>query len=194
MITAIVLAAGASRRFGSQKLLAPLQGRPLVRWTVESVLAARPDEVIVVVGCEGDAVRDALSGLAVRIIVNERWEHGMGGSLRAGISALAPGGDAVLIALGDQPGVDAGVIAALIEAWREGKRPIVAPSYRGERGHPVIFASELLSELSAVDGDRGARDVITRDPSRLTLVELDAPAPLDVDTEAELERVREGPR
>lgn len=193
MIAAIVLAAGASRRFGSQKLVAQLRGKPIVRWAVESVLAADVDEVLVVVGREGEAVREALSGLAVRIVVNERWASGLGASLRAGVSALPPAADATLIVLGDQPGVDAGVIGALISTYEEGSSLIVAPSYRGERGHPVIFGAGIFRELLDVEGDRGAKDVIARDPSRVTLVELDSPAPVDVDTEAELKLVAGGP-
>jgi Uncharacterized MobA-related protein len=186
MIVAIVLAAGASRRFGSQKLLADLHGKPVVRWAVENVLAAQPDETIVVVGREGDAVRETLEGLAVRIVVNERWVEGIGGSIRAGIAALPPDADAALIVLGDQPALDARIIAGIMNAHSEGSRAIVAPSYRGERGHPVIFGAEIFPELLVMEGDRGARDVIARDPSRVTRVDFDAPVPADVDTEAEL--------
>lgn len=192
MIAAIVLAAGASRRFGSQKLLAELRGKPVVRWAVENVLAAQPDEVIVVVGREGEAVRDALHGLAVRIVVNDRWTEGIGGSLRAGVAALSAEADAAMIALGDQPGVDASVIASLLNAQSEGSRSIVVPSYRGERGHPVIFSAEIFPELLAMEGDRGARDVIARDVSRVTRVDFDSPVPIDLDTEAELRLAAEG--
>lgn len=192
MIAAIVLAAGASRRFGSQKLLAELRGKPVVRWAVENVLAAQPDEVIVVVGREGEGVRDALHGLAVRIVVNDRWTEGIGGSLRAGVAALSAEADAAMIALGDQPGVDASVIASLLNAQSEGSRSIVVPSYRGERGHPVIFSAEIFPELLAMEGDRGARDVIARDISRVTRVDFDSPVPIDLDTEAELRLAVEG--
>lgn len=188
MIAAIVLAAGASRRFGSQKLLAPLHGKPVVRWAVENVLAALPDEVMVVVGRDGDAVREALEGLAVRVVVNERWAEGMSTSLSAGIAALPADVDAVLIALGDQPGVDPAVIASLFNAYTEGSRPIAAPSYRGERGNPVVFGAELFPELLAIQGDRGAKDIIERDPSRVMLLHFDLATPVDVDTAEELER------
>jgi molybdenum cofactor cytidylyltransferase len=186
VIAAIVLAAGASRRFGSQKLLADLRGKPVVRWSVESVLEARPDEVIAVVGHEGEAVRAALKGLAVRVVENHGWTEGIGSSLRAGVAAAGADVDAAMIALGDQPGVDASVIASLLDAHAERRESIVVPSYRGERGHPVIFPAAVFPELMAIRGDRGARDVIARDRSRVTLVEVDAPLPLDVDTEDEL--------
>lgn len=186
MIAAIVLAAGASRRFGSQKLLAELRGKPVVRWSVENLLEAQPDEVIVVVGCDGEGVRAALEGLAVRVVVNESWAEGIGSSLRAGIAAVGADADAAMIALGDQPGVEVRVIASLLNAHAEGDKAIVVPSYRGERGHPVIFAASVFPELQALRGDRGARDVIACDRGRVTVVDFDAPLPLDVDTEEEL--------
>jgi molybdenum cofactor cytidylyltransferase len=192
VIAAVVLAAGASRRFGSQKLLADLRGKPVVRWSVETVLEARPGEVIVVVGHEGDAVRAALDGLEVRAVVNDLWPSGLSSSIRAGIAALGPDADGVLIALGDQPGLHGGVVSALLDACSEGGKAIVVPSYRGERGHPVIFGSEIFPELLDLRGDRGARDVIARDPSRVTRVELDLPLPMDVDTVAELRSAAEG--
>lgn len=186
MIAAVVLAAGASRRFGSQKLLAGLRGKPVVRWSVEHVLEAQPDEVIVVVGNEGEAVCAALEGLAVRTVRNARWAEGIGSSLRVGIDAAGTDADSVMIVLGDQPGVEARVIASLLNAHAEGSKAIVVPSYRGERGHPVIFAASLFPELLEIDGDRGARDVIARDRGRVTVVDFDAPLPRDVDTVEEL--------
>lgn len=183
-----MLAAGASRRFGSQKLLAPLREKPIVRWTVENVLGACPDEVVVVLGREGVAVREALHGLAVRFVVNEHWEEGMSSSLGAGISALPYEIDAAMIALGDQPGIEADVMRRLIEAHGASSFPIAAPSYRGERGNPVVFAVELFPELLAIRGDRGAKGVIDRDPSRVALVHFDMAPPTDVDTRADLRR------
>jgi molybdenum cofactor cytidylyltransferase len=186
VIAAIVLAAGASRRFGSQKLLAELRGKPVVRWSVENVVEAKPDEVIAVVGHDGGAVRTALDGLEVRVVENREWAEGIGSSIRAGVAAAGRDADAVMIALGDQPGVAARVIASLLNAYAERGRAIVVPSYRGERGHPVIFAASVFPELMAIRGDRGARDVIACDRSRVTVVDFDARPPLDVDTEDEL--------
>ncbi|HET7623388.1 MAG TPA: nucleotidyltransferase family protein [Gemmatimonadaceae bacterium] len=186
MISAIVLAAGGARRFGSQKLLAELHGKPVVRWSVERLLEAQPDEVIVVAGADGEAIRAVLDGLPVRVVVNESWAEGIGSSLRAGIAALGAHADAAMIALGDQPSVEPRVIASLLNTHAEGDKAIVVPSYRGERGHPVIFAASIFPELLVLGGDRGARDVIACDPGRVAMVEFDAPLPPDVDTEAEL--------
>jgi molybdenum cofactor cytidylyltransferase len=183
MIAAIVLAAGASTRMGRQKLLLPLaDGRPLVRASVEAVLRASLDDVVVVLGADAAAVRAALAGLAVRTVVNPEWARGQATSLRAGLGALHPGTEAAVLALGDQPLPDAGVIQRLVAAFRETRRPIVVPLYRDGRGHPVLFAAALFGELAAVTGDRGGRDVIARDPTRVAAVPVDAPVPPDLDT------------
>jgi molybdenum cofactor cytidylyltransferase len=186
VIAAVVLAAGASRRFGSQKLLADLRGKPVVRWSVERMVESCPDEVIVVVGHEGEAVRAALEGLAVRVITNEGWSEGIGSSLRTGIAALPAEADAAMIALGDEPTVKSADIVALLEAYAASEKRIVVPSYRGEHAHPVIFARQLFPELLAIGGDRGAREVIVSDPSRVLVVDFDALPPRDVDTREQL--------
>lgn len=181
-----MLAAGASRRFGSQKLLADLRGKPVVCWAVERLLHVKLDEVIVVVGHDGDVVRAALAGLEVRVVVNDDWQEGIGSSLRVGVAAVRTDTHAVMIALGDQPGVDSTVVATLLAARAGSDREIIVPSYRGERGHPVIFTDSVFPELLAVSGDRGARDVVARDPGRVLTVDVDAPPPLDVDTQEAL--------
>lgn len=191
MIAGVVLAAGASRRFadgrGVQKLVAPAAGKPVVRWTVEHMLAARLDEVVVVTGHERDAVRDALAGLPVRVVENPHFAKGLGGSLEAGIAALPAAATGAIIALGDQPTVSTDVIDTLIDAWHERRMPIVAPLYRGVRGNPVLFAASLFPELRAVRGDHGARDIIAGSPECVTLVDVDADMPLDVDDRASLD-------
>ena len=193
MIAAVVLAAGASRRFadgrGVQKLVAPAPGKPVVRWTVERLLAARIDEVVVVTGHEREAVRAALANLRVRIVDNPHFSRGLCASLETGIAALPAAVTGAIIALGDQPTVSTAVIDKLVDAWHERRMPIVAPLYRGVRGNPVLFAASLFPELRAVGGDHGARDLISRSPDRVTLVDVDADMPLDVDDRGSLDAV-----
>jgi molybdenum cofactor cytidylyltransferase len=185
VIAALVLAAGAARRFGEQKMLAPLDGWPLVRWSVEQVLAAGVDRTLVVLGREADAVRAALTGLPVEFVLNPRFAEGMSTSVRAGVEALGPAAEAALVAPGDQP-VPVEVIQRLLRAWRASRLPIVAPSYRGQRGNPVVFAASQFPELRRLEGDRGARGFLERNPGRLLLVPFPHPPPPDVDTPAEL--------
>lgn len=183
MVAAIVLAAGASTRMGRQKLLLPIEGgRPLVRASVEAVVAAGLDDVVVVLGREAAAVGAALAGLPVRTVMNPGYAEGQSTSVRAGLGALLPGTAAAVIALGDQPLPDAGLIGCLVAAFRERGAPIVVPRYRDGRGNPVLFAASVFDELGAVTGDQGGRDVIARDPTRVVEIPVDAPMPKDVDT------------
>ncbi|MGQ0715190.1 MAG: nucleotidyltransferase family protein [Gemmatimonadaceae bacterium] len=182
MISAVVLAAGAASRFGSQKLLAPFHGSTLVRCTVENVVASRVAETVVVLGRDGELVQRALAGLPVRFVTNPHFRVGLSTSVRVAVEALAPSTAAAIIALGDQPGVTAAIIDRLIEEGRRSRRPIVAPEYSGTRGNPVMFAAALFPELRAIDGDQGARAVIARDPDRVATVAFSFDMPMDVDT------------
>ena len=185
VIAGLLLAAGGARRFGSQKLLAPLDGTAIVRRAAET-LGAEVDELWVVVGCEGDAVRRALDGVATHVVDNPQWERGLSSSLAAGIRALPPGVDAVVIALGDQPTLDNEVIRQVIASWRTSSQPIVSARYRGTRGHPVLLDRRVFAEASSGSGDVGARDLIARDPSRVAFVDVNGDPPRDVDTKDDL--------
>ena len=190
MIAAVVLAAGLSRRMGRPKLLLELGGRPVIRHAVERVAAAGITHIVVVTGPDNEKLREALSGLDVRFAVNATPEAGQGSSVAVGIRALPPGTDAVLIALGDQPTVPASVIPSLVEALGSPGKSIAAPRYSDGLGNPVLFAATVLPELSALAGDRGARAVVLRDPSRLALVEVAATMPKDIDTPEDYESLR----
>ena len=188
MIAAIVLAAGLSRRMGSGKLLAVIEGKPLVRWAVEGIVSL-VDDVVVVTQPEDAPIREALAGLAVRFATNPRPEDGQGTSIATGAAALAPETDAALVVLGDQPWLPAAAIPALLAEFRATHRAIVAPVYRGTQGNPVLFAAATFGELRALDGDAGARRIVDRDPARVTRVFIDGEMPADVDTADDLARL-----
>jgi molybdenum cofactor cytidylyltransferase len=191
VIAAIVLAAGTSTRMGRQKLMLPMpDGRPLVRVAVDQVLAAGLDDTVVVLGGDAEAIAGALRSLPVRTVVNLRYTEGQSTSLRAGLDALRPGTDAAVIALGDQPLPDPAVIRRLVAAFRSGGRPVTVPIYRNGRGNPVLFSAALFDELRAVTGDRGGREVIARDSSRVGEVSIDLPMPPDIDTPEDYEAAR----
>ncbi len=188
MIAGIVLAAGFARRMGRPKLLLEFGGKPIVRWAVEALLP-HVDDLVVVTGQEDAGVREALGGLAVRFVRNPRAHEGQGASIAIGVSGLKPWTRAVLIALGDQPRVPAGVAPALRAAWERGGRAIVAPVYRGTQGTPVLFAASMFGELAVLSGDAGARGVVQARPERVELVAIDAPMPADVDTPEDFARL-----
>jgi molybdenum cofactor cytidylyltransferase len=176
---------------GRPKLLLPLpDGRPVLKASVEAVLAAGVHDVVVVLGCEAETVGRTVADLPVRTVLNARHAEGQSTSVRAGLDALRPETAGALIALGDQPLADPHVMRRLIAAYRTGGRPIVVPRYRDGRGHPVLFAAPLFDELRAVTGDQGGRAVIARDPARVAEVPVDALIPADVDTWNDYERLR----
>jgi molybdenum cofactor cytidylyltransferase len=190
MIAAIVLAAGLSRRMGQAKLLMPVGGRAIIRYVVESVLAGGVDSVWVVTGPDIEPIEAALAGFEVQIVVNPAPEEGQAGSVRAGIAALPPSVDAVLVALGDQPSLAPSIIPALLAARRASPKLIVAPRYRDGQGNPVLFKREIFPELLRLTGDQGARPIIQKEPARVEWVDLDLPMPPDVDTPDDYERIR----
>jgi len=187
VIGAVVLAAGTSSRFGEQKLLVPLGGKLLIRWTIEHVLASQVEDVVIVLGREAEAVREALKCLPVRFLVNPRYPEGMSSSLQAGVSSLGPAVEAALIVLGDQPQITPAIINQLIETYRKARKLVVVPVYEGVQGNPVLFDASLFPELEAVRGDQGAREVVAKDPGRVASVPFPFPMPRDVDTRDDYE-------
>jgi len=183
VVSAIVLAAGLARRFGSAKPLALYAGKPLVRCVVERFTGF---DVVVVIPAPAADYDSALAGTHTRRVINERPIDGLSSSLRAGVAALDARTQAVLVALADQPTIERDVIESIVAEWHRTRALIVAPVYRGERGHPVLFDATVFPELRELTGDRGARDVIERDPGRVRLINVDREPPRDVDTPDDL--------
>lgn len=184
-IAALVLAAGRSTRMGGpNKLLAEIGGRPLVRITAEHVLASGARPVVVVTGHQREAVEVALAGLSVSTVHNANFADGLSASLKAGIVALPNDVDGVVVCLGDMPQVEAGLIDRLIAAFDpERGALIVVPTIEGKRGNPVLWSRRFFAELMAIEGDVGARHLITQYAE--AVVEVPAPtqgALLDIDT------------
>jgi molybdenum cofactor cytidylyltransferase len=188
MIAAVVLAAGFARRMGRQKLLLEFKGKAVVRWSVEAVLSHVAD-CVVVTGQDDAGVRATLSGLAVRYAVNARPQDGQGSSIAVGIAALKPWTSAAVIVLGDQLRTPADVLPALLTAHARSHKSVVVPSYRGTRGTPVLFGSDVFPELRALRGDEGARAVVAARPERVEVVPLDIAMPADVDTPEDFARL-----
>lgn len=183
-VAAIVLAAGTSSRMGRPKLLLPYEGKTLVRRAVEGAVASRAKQVIVVTGAYRDEVERELRGLpSVKLAHNAEFAEGMSGSVRAGVRAVRPETDAVLIMLADQPFVDAAILDALIELYDRTRAPIVRPRYAGVPGNPVLWDRALFGELMDQTGDQGGRALLRAHAERIVWRELpDARGQQDVDT------------
>lgn len=156
---AIILAAGEGRRFGSNKMLAEIDGVPLITRALAAALAAPVEHVIAVVGCEAERVSAAIRAVApaVTIVTAEDYAEGMAASLRAGLAAVPEGVDAVAVFLGDMPDVPHDLAGQLFAALQD--RPAAAPVHHERRGHPAVFARSLFPRLNDLRGDTGARDI-----------------------------------
>ena len=185
-----MLAAGSGSRFGGGKLLAPFEGRPLIAATLSGLRGAPVDEIIVVVGAEGERLRSITAAYETRIIENPDWAEGMSTSVRAGLRACTSDARAAVVCLADQPLVGAVAVERLVEAFEQGATVTVA-TYGGEMRNPVLFARGvwplLLREMS---GDRGARVFLKHHREIVTEVSCDDVAdPADVDTVEDLRRL-----
>ena len=194
MIVGLLLAAGAATRFGAPKLLQDLAGKPLLRWSAEALHSTVDRMLVVVAPAHGPIVRD-LRGLRVRYVTNPDPTRGLGRSIACGIAALPADAEAVVVALGDEPALEPRWIEAVIARYRGGgSAAIVAPLFRGTRRHPVLFDRSVFAELSRLDGDAGAREVVEREAGRVALVEFDEPGTIDVDTPEDLARLGQAPQ
>ncbi len=190
-IAAVILAAGASTRFGKPKQLLDWGGVPLLAHATDVALAAGLEPVIVVLGCQAEAARAALGTRPARAVMNWRWEEGMSASVQMGLAALPPTTDAAIFLQCDQPLVTPGLLRALVACFEETGAPIVYPTRAGRRSTPVLFARRLFSELAAISGDEGGRSLITRYKKDVATVEVaDSNLLTDVDTPADYEQLQ----
>jgi len=187
VISAVVLAAGASTRMGRQKLLLPIAGEPLVRRTVREVLDAGFDDVLVVVGHEHEEVLGALDGLAIRHAPNPDYQTGMGSSFRAAIGALSDSA-AAMFALADQPLLTARDYRQLLDTYSARPRGIVSVRYGEVTAPPHLFDRAYFTALARLE--HGARPVLQRHADNTTILRFDPELLLDVDTPEDYERAQ----
>lgn len=196
-ITAVVLAAGTSRRMGEPKLLLPWGATTVLGQTLANLRASRMGDILVVTGRESEAVARIAEAQDVRAIHNPAWSTGgMIASLQAGVRAVGPDCRAVLVVLADQPMIGADVFDAVVAVVAAagpggGERRIVAAAHRGRRGHPVLFGRAFFDEILALPADSAPRAILDRHPDVLRLVEVGSDAVLrDLDTVEAYERWR----
>lgn len=191
-VAGIVLAAGMSTRFGANKLLAPLRGKPLVRLVAEAALASQLDPVVAVLGHQSERLRAALGELVdhdrLAIAVNPAYGDGQSGSVVAGLKAVQDDCAGAMFLMGDQPLLDAAIVDQLIAAYRRSGKEICYPSVAGKRRNPVIFGARFFPAILALTGDTGARALIDANPEAAIAVEFNRPTAFrDVDRDRDLD-------
>lgn len=192
--SAILLAAGASRRMGEPKPLLRWGDTTLLSWEIAELMRSQVDDIVIVLGADAEAVRRTLGEGARLVVFNQRWPQGRAGSLARGATALLEAGratpDAVVVMNVDQP-TRADIVDRLLDALRRGGAEIVQPSYRGKAGHPVVMRGALLTELAQVaDASLGLRGVLDAHPPLLVEMDDEPVVRLDLDTPDTLEEAR----
>ncbi|WP_432408730.1 molybdenum cofactor cytidylyltransferase [Wukongibacter sp. M2B1] len=181
MITGIIMASGFSKRMKRNKLLLDLDGSPVIERVIKAIKESNVDNVIIVY--REKRVKEIGIRNGVKVIYNDSAELGQSQSMKLGVRYSPPETEAFMFFVGDQPFLNAVTINRLIEAFKEGKYPIVVPKYNGKRGNPVIFSSELKGELLNIEGDKGGRSIIREKPSDVKIVNFsDETIGKDIDT------------
>jgi len=184
MLSAILLAAGESKRMGKPKQLMPLGKGTLLEQAVDNLLNSSADETIVVVGYKAREISGRIAGRRVKVVLNPDYSEGMSTSIIAGLNQADPRSRAVMLAMGDQPLIESRTINLLIEAYNSHDKGIAVPTHQGRRGHPIIFNIKYKPELLKLKGDIGGREIIKNHPGDVLEVPVDSDSVItDIDTE-----------
>ncbi|MDC3087248.1 NTP transferase domain-containing protein [Paracoccaceae bacterium] len=191
-IMGVILAAGNSTRMGKDnKLLKNIDGTPLIRNIVLEITKSDLDSCSIVLGYQSDKVADVIKDLNINLILNPLWKEGQASSLRAALNSLTSSYSDVLIMLGDLPGIKSSHINRIIEEHlsSENRRSkITIPSFKGEKGNPVIWGRSFFHDLSNLEGDAGGRVLFSQHPAAINLIEMNDPSVVtDTDTPEDFE-------
>jgi len=194
-VGAMVLAGGRSERLGQPKQLLPWQGRTLVEAVVAEVCrATRLASVVLVLRREVAqqlALQEGDQLLCARVVFPEETGEGCAASYRRGLAALGEEElDAVVVVLGDQPGVRAETIDRVVAVWERTGAPIVVVRYRDGEGHPLVFSATLFEDLASLRGEKAAWKLVDRERERVEWVLLEEAMPRDIDTWEDYEAAR----
>lgn len=185
-LAAVLLAGGASRRFGADnKLLAAVDGAPMVARVAREIVASGIGELIVVTGAEHDAYVTALAGTPARFVQNTRWDEGIGSSIAAGAGALSDAAQAAFVVPGDLPNLNADVFSRLAAAFADadGARVVVPVTAAGAQRNPVLWPRRLFPRLAALSGPRGGKSLLdTLGDERVDVAFDDESLFADIDT------------
>lgn len=188
MICAIVLAAGRSRRMGTQKLLLPYAGKTVIGHIADQLLASRVDCVFVVVGSDARGIAIALAGRPLTLVPNPDPDAGMLSSVRCGIGAMPEDCTGVLIALGDQPTITPAMVDQLIDHFTTSGHGIVVPSHHGHRGHPMIVPMRYRDEVMHQHEKSGLRGLLDAHGDQVLKIPFDDSVLQDMDFPEDYQR------
>src|SRR5207244_8101538 len=191
MRTAIILAAGESRRMGTLKPLLPFGSGSVIGQVVRSLQACPIDAVLVVVGHRGAEIAAHLREFELpllRIVENPNYVQGMLSSVQAGVAAADPATTQFLISLADQPSIPPELIRHLIGVFEEQRPGMLVPTFEGRRGHPLLTDARYRDEIATLDPDVGLRELLQRHSEDLRLSPVSIEAVVrDLDTREEYE-------
>jgi molybdenum cofactor cytidylyltransferase len=173
-VSAILLAAGESKRMGKPKLLLPIGNDTILGKTIDNVLSSRVDEVIVVLGAEAQEIKKAIAGKPVKVVFNPDYRQGMSTSLITGLKQLSTRAQRVMVALCDQPFIEKKTYNRLIEESLDSGKGIIVPTYKAKRGNPIIFSINYKDELMGLEGDVGGKEILRRHPDDVLEVAVDS--------------------
>lgn len=183
MVSAILLAAGESKRMGEPKQLMPLGKTTILEQTIDNLLGSRVSEVIVVLGYRAEEAMKKIAVKPIKITINPAYHRGMSTSIVTGLNSVDDRAQAVMLALADQPLIDSQTINRLIAEFLSHNKGIAIPVYCGRRGHPVIFAIKYKEELLELTGDVGGRQIIRQHPDDILEVAVNSESIItDIDT------------
>lgn len=189
-VSAILLAAGKSRRMGKLKLLLPFRGSTILEHAVDNLLNSKVAEVILVVGYQAQELVSKIAQKPVKIVVNPQYQQGMSTSIIAGLSLVNKQAEAIMIVLADQPLIDSQTITRLIEEFQKHDKGIVIPAYQGRRGHPVIFSIKYKERLLELRGDVGGKQIINEHLEDVLEVPIESEGiNIDIDTMSDYEHL-----
>ena len=188
----IVLAAGTSSRYGRNKLVELVDGKPMVARVVEAGLGSGLQDVVVVTGHEREVVLEALKSYKFEEVFNADYLSGMSTSVKAGVGSVKDRARAVVVCPGDMAFMDAAVVRAVVERYERSPSAIVVATYKGRNAHPILFDASLFADLLRIsEGSRGMKEVVERHADRTAKVEVGTPkALLDIDYRTDWGRVR----
>ena len=187
-LQAVILAAGGAKRFGGLKQMLEYEGASLLRRSITAANQVVEERVKVVLGARARKITREVENLDAAIVLNEDWESGMASSIKAGLDSLSDDCDAILLILCDQALINADHLQQLQDLWLSNKSHIVAASYSGTVGAPVIIPREFFPDLMKLKGDRGAKSVIENNMQRVSVLEIPE-AEFDIDTEEDYTRI-----